>query len=132
MQQEIQDHVLLRQAIHDSNRKALGWLYIKYYRCIKRFIASCIDSVTDAEDLAQDVFLELCKGNEGHKEYRNVEAYLFDIAKNLVGQYCRSKSRQIKTIWIKSDDEISASDELRRYGMSMGQISLQEHKKNRI
>lgn len=96
MQQEIQDRILLRRAIHDKDREALGRLYTKYYRRIIHFVVSCIDSVEDAEDLTQSVFLGLCKSNDDYKEYRNTEAYLFGIASNLVGQYHRNKAKQIK------------------------------------
>ena len=129
MQQITQDNVLLRRAVHEKDRKALSWLYTKYYRNIKRFMVSCVSSVTDAEDLVQNVFFELCKGNDDYKEYRNAEAYLFGIARKLVGQYRRNKSRQIKTIPINSIDEVSARDKARQNRNLEGQISSQEIKK---
>ena len=85
----IQDHILLRRAIHDKDREALACLYTKYYRRITRFTASYIDSVTDAEDLAQNVFLELCQGNGHYDGQRDAEAYLFGVARNLVSHYRR-------------------------------------------
>jgi len=129
MQQTTQENILLRRAVNEKDRKALSWLYTKYHRNIKRFMLSCVSSVTDAEDLVQNVFVELCKGNDDYKEYRNAQAYLFAIARNLVGQYRRKKSTQIKTIPIKSIDQVSARDKARRYRNLEGQISPPEIKK---
>lgn|GEM_PF-6603584 len=91
---KIQASVLLRRAVRKKDKEALGRLHTIYYPQLKRYIASRVGSVEDAEDLAQSVFFELCKGN--------AEAYLFGIAKNLINLYYRSKSRQVKTIPLRS------------------------------
>ena len=105
---KIQDCILLSRAIHEKDRKALGRLHSIYYRCIKRYIASRVESIADTEDLAQSVFLELCKSNGTYREYQNTEAYLLGIAKNLIAMYYRNQSRQVKTIPIESVGEIAA------------------------
>ena len=104
----IQDGFLLRRAIHKKDREALGRLNTIYYPRIKRYIASYINLTEDVEDLAQSVFLELCKDDGSYKVCLNAEAYLLGIAKNLITLYYRSQNKQIKTIPINSMDEIAA------------------------
>ena len=69
---------------------------------MKRYIASCIDSLADAEDLAQNVFVELCKGNGRYDGRGSVERYLFGIAKNAIRKYHRKRAHSVKTIPIDS------------------------------
>ena len=125
---EVRDRILLRRAIHDKDREALGRLHTIYHQYIIRYIALRIESLEDAEDLTQRVFLELCRSSSTTKRYRHPKAYLLGIAKNLIALYYRSKSRQVKTIPIESVDEIRAGDEARRYRMSGGQLSPRERK----
>ena len=105
---KIQDHILLRRAIHDKDREALGRLHSIYYLRIKRYITSRIGDITDTEDLTQSVFLELCKGNGTYNGRHDAEAYLLGIAKHLIALYYRDLSRQIKTISMECVDEIAA------------------------
>ena len=104
---KIQDRILLR-AIHKKDRLALGWLHSTYYPRIKHYITSHINSIPDAEDLAQGVFLELCKIDGTYRECQDAEAYLLGIAKNLIALYYHSRSRRVKTISMESVDEIAS------------------------
>ena len=99
---KIEDIILLRRAIHDKDREALGQLNILYYPRIKRYIASRVNLTEDAEDLAQSVFLELCKGNSHYDGQRDAEAYLFGLARNIIGHYYRNKKKQPQTVQIDS------------------------------
>ncbi len=128
MQRENQDNILLRRAIHNKDREALGQLNILYYPRIKRYIASRVDLIEDVEDLTQSVFWEFCRKNKNYKKYQNAEAYLLKIAKDRIALHYRSKIKQVKTIPIESVDEISLSDEVRQYQKTMGQISQQKRK----
>jgi len=123
---KIQNRILLKRAIYENDREALGRLHTIYYTRIKHYIASFVDSMEDAEDLVQSLFLELCKCNEDYKEYLNVEAYLFGMARKLIGQYYRSKRRQVKAIRIDSVGEIAASDAVQHYQEAAKGISPQE------
>lgn len=91
---------LLKRAIHDKDRDALSKLHAIYYQSIKHFFLSHVDFF-DAEDLAQNVFLELCKGHCFYDGKRDVEAYLVGIAKKLIAIYYRNQSKQVKTIPIE-------------------------------
>jgi RNA polymerase sigma factor (sigma-70 family) len=89
------------------DRKAVAELHTKYFSRIKHHIASSIGSTTDAEDLAQDVFVEFYKGNGCFRENGNPERYLFGIARNMVRGYYREKARSARTIPI---EEIGTHD----------------------
>ena len=103
---KIQDHILLSRIIYEKDREALGQLHTKYYSHIKQYIASRIDSIPDAEDLSQTVFFELCKGNSRYDGQRDAEAYLFGMARNLIGRYHRNKRKKPQTVQIDSVGDI--------------------------
>jgi RNA polymerase sigma-70 factor (ECF subfamily) len=126
---KIQASVLLRRAVRKKDKEALGRLHTIYYPQLKRYIASRVGSVEDAEDLAQSVFFELCKGNAVHKDCGNAEAYLFGIAKNLINLYYRSKSRQVKTIPLCSVGEFAGGGAVRPSQKAAKQVSLEQCKK---
>jgi len=63
----------------------------QYYPGIKRYIASRISNLDDAEDLAQSVFLEFYQSNHNGE---NPEPYLFGIARNLIAAYYHQKNKQ--------------------------------------
>lgn len=67
--------------------------YLNYREYIKNYIASRIYHPSDAEDLAQDVFVRLWE----HKEFVNkstVNSLLFTIARNIVTDKIRHYYRQ--------------------------------------
>lgn len=124
---KIQDRISLKLAINRKDGKALSELHSKYYRKIKRYIASRISSIADAEDLTQNVFFELCKSNGTDKGHQNAEAYLLGVAKKLIALYHRNRDKQIRTISINSMDEITA-DIQRKPSEQISQQKLRELK----
>lgn len=121
---KIEDIILLRRAIHDKDREALGRLNILYYPRIKRYIASRVNLTEDAEDLAQRVFLELCMGTSHYDGQRDAEAYLFGVARNIIGHYYRNKKEQPQTVQIDSVCDIVADCDVQQHRP----VSLQELK----
>ena len=80
----------------------------QYYSGIKRYIASRISNLDDAEDLAQSVFLEFYRGNPNCE---NSESYLFGIARNLIASYYRKKNiQQVVQLNSKIADDIALED----------------------
>ncbi len=122
---KIQDHILLSRALHKKDRKALGRLHTIYYPRIKRYIASRIDSVEDAEDLAQSVFFELCKGNGCYDGQSNAEAYLSGMARNIISRYHRNRKKQPQTVQIDAVGDIVADCDVQQYRP----VSLKQLKK---
>lgn len=121
---KIQDRILLKRAIHDKDRDALGRLTNIYYPRIKRYIASRIKSIPDAEDLAQDMFFGFCEGKGCYDGQRDAEAYLFGVARIIIANYHRNKKKQPQTIRIDSVGEIVADCDVQQHWP----VSLQELK----
>lgn len=124
------ESILLKQAICQRNRQALCLLYERYSACIRLYIASRINSVTDAEDLVQDIFVELYRGcglYDGRQE-RKVNAYLFGVARNFVRQYLRKRNSQPITVPIESINETSADFDIQPHQDLPKPISSREFK----
>ena len=86
----------------------------KYYPGIKRYIVSRIRNPDEAEDLTQRVFLEFYQNNNGDRDIQNPKAYLFGIARNLVGDYYSQKNRQSR--FLRIDSEITERISNDNYG----------------
>jgi RNA polymerase sigma-70 factor (ECF subfamily) len=97
----INKSIISNSSAHRQDGKAVAELHTKYFSIIKNHIASNIGSATDAEDLAQDVFVEFYKGNGCFRENGNPEKYLFGIAKNMIRGYYRKRERSVRTIPIE-------------------------------
>lgn len=122
----IDESLILERAIYRRDRKAVAVLHAKYYVHMKRYIASRISSMADANDLAQNVFVELCKGNGRYNGRGSVERYLFGIAKNAIRKYHQERTSSIKTIPIDSVNDIGVKDVQQ---CPVRQIEAQELKK---
>jgi len=102
------DILMLKWAMSQQDRKALAALHAKYYAIIRHHIASRVDSAADAEDLAQDVFVELCKGNGQYDGQRNAEQYLLGVAANIIHKHYRKTARSPNTVPIEQIGDIPA------------------------
>ncbi len=106
------DRITLKKIAQERKQQAIAVLYTKYYLNIKRYIASQIGSLTDSEDLTQNVFVQLCRSYDDRKIRKNDEVYLFGIARKIIGRYHRGKRNSIKTVPIDSNSESSVSCEI--------------------
>jgi RNA polymerase sigma-70 factor (ECF subfamily) len=94
------ESLLLRRTIQQKDRRSLSLLYAKYYTRLRRYVASRINSPAEAEDLAQNVFVELYKsdGKDHPEDSHNAEAYLFGIARNLIRRHYHSAAKSPKPL----------------------------------
>lgn len=120
---------MLKRAVYERDGKALADLQTKYGPRIRRYVASQMHSATDAEDIVQDIFVELRQSHGHYNGHRNVEKYLFGMARHLIGRYCRAKRSRPKLIRIGSIDEVAKSWRIRQDRDLAEQISLQQLKK---
>jgi len=78
-----------------DKRQAIAELYETHYERVARYIAVRIGSISEAEDLASEVFVRALKSIDGYKETgAPLEAWVFRIAHNLVVDHLRRKSRR--------------------------------------
>ncbi|MHC4693590.1 MAG: RNA polymerase sigma factor [Planctomycetota bacterium] len=122
-------NVLLKRAIYQRDKKAIEILYSRYYPSILRYIASRVGYCVDVEDLAQDVFIELCKSNGRYNGQGNIEEYLFGIARNGIRRYYREKANSIRTVNIDSIDEIGSGYNIQQQQDPVNHVSAQQLKK---
>ena len=120
---KIQDHILPKTAVHEE--KTLAAFYAEYYPQIRRYIASCIYSLEDADDLTQDVFLEFCRSSR----CQNAEAYLFGIARKTILAYHRKRKKSAKIIPLDSIDDFGKSPSIKQNQDPTKQISQNEFEK---
>ncbi|MBN1370146.1 MAG: sigma-70 family RNA polymerase sigma factor [Dehalococcoidaceae bacterium] len=80
----------------------LAGLYPEYYDRIARYAAAHIGSRLDGEDIAGEVFLRALRSLGSYrKQSVPMQAWLFQIAHNLVVDYLRQKNRR-RTVDIES------------------------------
>lgn len=107
--ERLRETTLVKRALRQRDRIALSFLHARYYMRIKRYIASRINSSADAEDLAQNVFVELCSSDGKHlTDVHSAEAYLFGIARNLVRQHHRATAKSPKQLDTPAIEAIAA------------------------
>ena len=120
--------LVLKRAVHQQDREALALLHIQYYDEVKHYITYHIYFIEDAEDLAQDVFVELCN-SKGHYDGRtDAQAYLFGVARNIIHRYYRQKRRFPKTISTDWSTGLDVDCGIQHSPDAAGQISSQKMK----
>lgn len=126
--ENIDEKLILKRIIFQQDKKALAVLYTKYYPQLKSYIFSRLDSLEDAEDLVQDLFLELYKGNGHYKGHGSVKGYLFGAAKKIIYQYHKQKTCAGKNIPPVSIDKVGQSYDNQQRLNPAKQIFAQELK----
>ncbi|MHC4216389.1 MAG: RNA polymerase sigma factor [Planctomycetota bacterium] len=101
------DQILLWRAIHKKDRKAITILYTKYYLHVKYFIASHINLSADADDLTQNVFVEILKGKGNYNIHQDPWAHILGIAENIICRYYHENMKLIKTVPIELVNDIA-------------------------
>ncbi len=76
------DQLLVRQ-ISEGDVRAFTSLVTKYLFPVTRFAYNMVRSEDAAEDIAQNVFIQLWERRAGLGEIRSIKAYLFRIVKNI-------------------------------------------------
>ncbi len=78
----------------ENKRKEFSRIYDQYIDKIYRFVYIKVNSQEIAEDLSSDTFLRCWeKFRENPNKIENPQAFLFQIARNLVTDYYREKGR---------------------------------------
>jgi len=89
--------ILFRSKNEDLARKqaAVERLFETHFERVARYIAIRIGNMSDAEDLASEVFVRALKTVDTYKETgAPMEAWLFRIAHNIAIDYLRQKGRR--------------------------------------
>ncbi len=103
------DNLLLARAANEGDREAIGILHVKYYNRLKSYIQLRVHREQEAEDLAQSVFVELCRGNMKYDARSDPQAYLLGVAKNLIVRHVRQRKRQPRIMQLGSAEELAGA-----------------------
>ena len=123
------ERAVLERAVSHQDRDAAAILYAKYFVHIKRYIASHIGPVPDVEDLAEEVFVQLCKRTAHYDGRGNVEAYLYGIARNVVRRYLRRQAHTIRTTPVDLMKQCDVLSKTEPHRAELGLLSGREFKK---
>jgi RNA polymerase sigma-70 factor (ECF subfamily) len=86
------DAVLMLR-VKRGNREAFAELVDKYKQPVMNFVYRSLRDETEAEDLAQNVFLQVYKSRSRYRRTAKFSTWLFTIARNLCLNELRRRSR---------------------------------------
>ncbi len=108
-------------ALREGNHKAFEEVFILYFNKIKTFISAYIKSDTDAEDLTEELFLNLWYNRESIDTSKSFNAYLHTIARhaalNFINHTLARESYQRN--YSQPDAGFTSEDELIAHEMAM-------------
>jgi len=70
------------QALKQGDHSAFEEVFSLYYLKIKTFLLGYVKSMSDAEEIAEDIFVELWQNHQKIIPERSFDAYLYTIAKH--------------------------------------------------
>lgn len=79
------------EAFQDGNHKAFETVFIAYYNKTKAFIDGYIKSESDAEELTEDLFVNLWINHDSIDASKSFSSYLHTIARNSAINFLRHK-----------------------------------------
>ena len=79
------------EAFQDGNHKAFETIFIAYYNKTKTFIDGYIKSEPDAEELTEDLFVNLWINRHSIDTSRSFNSYLHTIARNAAINFLKHK-----------------------------------------
>ncbi len=79
--EEIQISPQVLEQLKVGSQEAFTEIYTRYYRPILTFLTYLTRSTHDAEDIAQDIFVNIWERRERVLDVRNFKSYLYAIAK---------------------------------------------------
>ncbi len=97
--------------VKNQDPEAYGQFYDVYVARIYRFIFFKVNSAPDAQDLTSEVFLKLWQCIKEGKEIRNLNAFIYMVARNSVIDFYRQKAKDRESISIDSGDAGDIKDD---------------------
>jgi len=102
-------NMLLIQRAQQGDPAAVGFIFQQHYQQIFRYLFYKVGGIEAAEDLTSEVFVRMMRGlTEYRHQGGSIQAWLFQIARNLSVDYFRSESHRNTTYL---DDTLPAKNE---------------------
>ena len=95
------------EAFQDGNHKAFETVFIAYYNKTKAFIDGYIKSESDAEELKEDIFVNLWINHDSIDASKSFSSYLHTIARNSAINFLKHK--YVHDTYLNSSQEIEYS-----------------------
>lgn len=92
----------------EDKQKKFSKIYDKYIKKIYRFVFLKVNSKENTEDLCSETFSRCWNTFKNGDEIKNIQAFLYQIARNLITDYYREKGR----MQIVSFDSVFLNDSL--------------------
>ncbi len=99
----------LIKKIIENDRKAFKELYDNFSSRVYNTILGILQSIEDAEDVTQEVFVQIFKSIENFKQESSLSTWIYRITINKAYEFLRSKKRKKRFAIVKS---IFAKDEV--------------------
>ncbi|QIU95905.1 RNA polymerase sigma-70 factor [Bacteroides faecium] len=99
------------EAFQNGNHKAFETVFVAYYNKTKAFIDGYIKSETDAEELTEDLFVNLWINHSSIDASKSFNAYLHTIARNAAINFLKHKYVHDAYLNDKQDIEYSSTSE---------------------
>lgn len=93
MKNLITDKILFLR-VQNKDHEAFGRFYDLYVEKIYRFVFFKVNSTEDAKDLTSEVFLKTCQYIKNDKAIKNLNAFVYMVARNCVIDFYRERSRK--------------------------------------
>lgn len=87
------DQELIKQITHHNDQKAFTLLIDKYQKMVVNTCRGFVTSYADAEDLAQDVFIELYESLPEFRQESKLSTWIYRITVNKSLNFIRKKNR---------------------------------------
>ena len=88
------DEIQLIEGIQQGDHKSFHQLVLNYQQLVVNTCLGIVHNQTDAEDLAQDVFLEVFRTAENFRGDSKISTWLYRIATNRSLNFIRNKKRK--------------------------------------
>ncbi len=92
--------------VKNKDKEAFGKFYDSYVPRIYRFVFFKVNSVHDAQDITSEVFLKMWQYIREDREIKNLNAFIYMVARNSVIDFYRQKSRKEEKEDRISDDAL--------------------------
>jgi RNA polymerase sigma-70 factor (ECF subfamily) len=99
------DDAMLMAAYVDGDAAAFAALYDRHHRAVFRFLLRSLQQTALAEDLLQDVWLQVVRHAPAYEPHAKFTTWLFTIARNRLIDHWRAAPD------VKSLDEMAAADD---------------------
>lgn len=96
--------------VKNKDHEAYGRFYDLYIDKIYRFIFFKVNSIEDAKDLTSEVFLRTWQYIKEDKKIKNLNAFVYMVARNCIIDFYRSRSRKEENEEFVSESHFNIAD----------------------